>query len=120
MISYLFLTIVACKTSTQNKDTGYYLPVPEPAAPAEPSTPSETDSIDTGVTDTSDSGDTGETIDTADTTDTTDTGEFVIPEDAVADFNLTDSNPFSPSHGQSVSPRDHLHTVSGWYFIKAT
>ena len=36
------------------------------------------------------------------------------------DFGLEDVNPTSPSHGQVVSPRDLLETVTGWYFAHAT
>lgn len=38
----------------------------------------------------------------------------------VADFNLPDQNPTSPRAGQSISPRDYLGDVSGWYFIHST
>ncbi|MEL6183189.1 MAG: hypothetical protein AAFU79_01100 [Myxococcota bacterium] len=44
----------------------------------------------------------------------------VAPDTAVADFALRDDNPTSPTAGQLVSPRDHLRTVSGWYFTHAT
>jgi hypothetical protein len=40
--------------------------------------------------------------------------------DLVADFHLTDVNPNSPTSGQSVSPRDYLEKVSGWYFGHST
>lgn len=38
----------------------------------------------------------------------------------VADFDLPDQNPNSARSGQSVSPRDYLGDVSGWYFIHST
>lgn len=38
----------------------------------------------------------------------------------VADFNLPDQNPNSARVGQSISPRDYLGDVSGWYFIHST
>jgi hypothetical protein len=38
----------------------------------------------------------------------------------VADFNLPDQNPTSARSGQSISPRDYLGDVSGWYFIHST
>jgi hypothetical protein len=38
----------------------------------------------------------------------------------VPDFSLTDDNPESPTFGDTVSPRDLMGQVTGWYFIKAT
>jgi hypothetical protein len=38
----------------------------------------------------------------------------------VPDFSLVDVNPNSPTHGQSVSPRQSLNEVSAWYFAWAT
>lgn len=38
----------------------------------------------------------------------------------VADFSLPDQNPNSARTGQSISPRDYLGDVSGWYFIHST
>lgn len=35
------------------------------------------------------------------------------------DFSLPDVNPNSPTASQSVSPRDYLEQVSGWYFGNA-
>lgn len=36
------------------------------------------------------------------------------------DFHALDQNPASPRAGQTVSPRDYLERVSGWYFGHAT
>jgi hypothetical protein len=36
------------------------------------------------------------------------------------DFCLVDINPTSPRSGDSISPRDYLGEVSGWYFIHST
>jgi hypothetical protein len=36
------------------------------------------------------------------------------------DFGLQDTNTASPRFGQTVSPRDYLKKVSGWYFGHAT
>lgn len=78
---------------------------------------------DTGDT----TGDTSDTAaDTADTaadtgTDTgADTGDTGLSALAVPDFALADLNPASTRYGQSVSPRDYMEKVSGWYFIHAT
>ena len=38
----------------------------------------------------------------------------------VPDFTLTDVNPTSPTYDQTVSPRDFLGKVSGYYFGFAT
>ena len=36
------------------------------------------------------------------------------------DFSLPDVNPYSPSLGITISVRDQMESISGWYFIKAT
>ena len=38
----------------------------------------------------------------------------------VSDFSLTDVNFNSASHGQSLSPRKYVGTISAWYFGHAT
>jgi hypothetical protein len=44
-------------------------------------------------------------------------GSWAEGEDApMPDFALVDVNPDSATHDQSVSPRDYLEQVSGWYF----
>ncbi len=40
--------------------------------------------------------------------------------DVPPDFSLTDVNATSATSGESVSPRDYLQQVSGWYFGHAT
>lgn len=42
------------------------------------------------------------------------------PPSPQPDFSLVDVNPSSPGYNASVSPRDHLTFVSGWYFGYAT
>lgn len=37
-----------------------------------------------------------------------------------ADFALTDLNPGSDRYGDTLSPRDYLTRVSGYYFIHST
>ena len=51
-----------------------------------------------------------------------DTAEEALPvsPNAVADFELVDLNPRSPTSGQPVSPRDLLSRVSGWYFLRSS
>jgi hypothetical protein len=89
------------------------------------------DTTDTNPVDTADTTDTDladtSIVDTADTTDTTDTdpvdtdtGSVEPSPNAVVDFSLPDTNPSSPTVGQTISPRDYLQQVSGWYFIKST
>jgi hypothetical protein len=38
----------------------------------------------------------------------------------MSNFILPDTNPQSSTYGQTISVRDQLQKVSGWYFIKAT
>lgn len=56
---------------------------------------------------------------TIDSGSTTATGP-IIAANAVPDFALPDLNPGSPRYTETVSPRDYLGQVSGWYFIHAT
>ena len=91
--------------------------------PVDTADTTDTDLVDTGDTSIVDTADT-DTADTTDTTDTdpvdTDTGSVGPGPNAVVDFSLPDTNPSSPTVGQTISPRDYLQQVSGWYFIKAT
>ena len=50
----------------------------------------------------------------------TDTGEGGESPLAMTDFLLEDLNPTSARYGDSISPRDYLSEVSGWYFIKGS
>ena len=43
-----------------------------------------------------------------------------LPDDPMPEFQLVDLNPGSSRAGQTISPRDYLEQVSGWYFIHAT
>ena len=89
-------------------------------SPVDTADTTDTDTADTSIVDTADT----DTVDTADTTDTdpvdTDTDPIGPGPNAVVDFSLPDTNPSSPTVGQTISPRDYLQQVSGWYFIKAT
>ena len=38
----------------------------------------------------------------------------------MANFQLEDLNPESPRFGETISPRDYMAEVSGWYFIKGS
>lgn len=38
----------------------------------------------------------------------------------VAALELPDLNPSSPTYGSTVSPRDYLEKVSGWFFLHST
>lgn len=42
------------------------------------------------------------------------------PSGVVPDFRLQDVNPNSPTHGDTISPRNYLGQISGWYFGHAT
>jgi len=46
-------------------------------------------------------------------------GSSGSPE-VVADFQLLDVNPNSPTYGEPVSPRAHMGHVTAWYFGEAT
>jgi hypothetical protein len=40
--------------------------------------------------------------------------------DAVPNFGLVDVTPASATYNQTVSPRDYLGQVSGYYFVRTT
>lgn len=119
--------LLACVLYDDNKTPADSSDLVDSADPAE-TADSETDPVETG-----DPAETAETADTVDSAPTeTDTGETAIETGdsgtttvdrtgvVVADFSLPDVNPSSPSYGETISPRDHLYQVSGWYFIHAT
>ena len=85
-----------------------------------------------GIVDTSDSGGSGGDGSVVDTSDGTgeegsgdeggsdtgqDTGGGGSSPVMMANFQLEDLNPASPRYGDTVSPRDYMAEVSGWYFI---
>ena len=49
-----------------------------------------------------------------------DSEDPMLSENAVADFGLQDVNPNSATSGTTVSVRDHVGSVSAWYFAHAT
>lgn len=106
----MVLWFLAAACSAPKDDTGDTATGTADTADTAADTATDTDS---GAADTADSG-----ADTADTGgDTADTG---VSASAVPDFSLPDLNAASPRYGQSVSPRDYMEKVSGWYFIHAT
>ncbi|HVE41738.1 MAG TPA: hypothetical protein VNM14_17735 [Planctomycetota bacterium] len=48
-----------------------------------------------------------------------DSAQVVAATGRVPDFSLVDKNPKSKTHGRSVSPRDYLDLVPGFYFTHA-
>jgi hypothetical protein len=48
------------------------------------------------------------------------TGDSAVPTFPEPDFHLVDLNPTSPTFGATMSPRDELRKVSGWYFTHAS
>ena len=50
----------------------------------------------------------------------TDTGGGGTSAVAMSDFELEDLNPQSPRYGETISPRDYMEEISGWYFIKGS
>jgi hypothetical protein len=115
-------------------------------APSEPSSepvevvePSDTSVVDTSTDDPQDSADSAtepvdsgadsgadsggdSAVDTGgpDTDTGGDTDEWLPAPDAVADWSLPDLNPGSSRFGETISPRDYLSRVSGFYFVRST
>jgi hypothetical protein len=99
----MLLSLLACQDDPSNgpPDTG----------------DSDTDTDVDSDTDTDTDTDTDSDTDTDTDSDTdTDTGPkpWLVP-----DFALVDLNTASPTHGHTISPREHKGHVSGWYFIHA-
>ena len=46
--------------------------------------------------------------------------EDLDPTQVMPDFAIQDVNPSSKTHGETVSPRQHLGGISCWYFGQAT
>ena len=83
-------------------------------------TNTETGDTDDTYIDTADTNDTNDTNDTGSTEDTGNPVDTGTPPNPVMDFSRVNVNPNSASFGTSISPRDYLQQISGWYFIKAT
>ena len=99
---------------------------PVPPANTGTTPPADTATTGGGTVDTGD-GTTGDTTPTdtappADTAPPVDTGDTTTVEDPdrAPDFALVDLDPGSPRFGETISPRDYLEQVSGWYFIHST
>ena len=124
----LLAGIVGCsekepQTTPSPIDSGIVVgPPPEPASTdsAEEDTglTEEPEEEDTAIADsgTEDSGEIEE--DTA----ITDSGteDTAVEYQQLPDFSLPDVNPYSPTLGTTITVRDQLQKISGWYFIKAT
>ena len=101
-------------------------PPPEPEDTADTSSDIEdTSSDDTAVADTGieDTGfeDTGfEDTAIADTSTEPSQEDTAVQNVLMPDFSLPDVNPYSPSLGTTISVREQIESISGWYFIKAT
>ena len=137
MISLIALLLYGCqeKTEPQGKDpvssdSGITVtpvePTNEDSAVVDSSDPVDTGIEDTSIEDTA-IGDTGiedtaiaDSADTA-TEDTSieDTASSIIGTQ-MSDFSLLDVNPYSTTFGATISVRDQMQSISGWYFIKAT
>lgn len=88
--------------------------------------------VDTSGFDSGGSGDDGSVVDSGDATGeegSGDDGGSDSGQDSggggtspvmMANFQLEDLNPGSPRFGDTVSPRDYMAEVSGWYFIKGS
>ena len=125
---YILMTgIIGCsekeKQSTPTPiDSGIVVgPPPEPAS-------TDTAEVDTGIeeeeTEDTAIADSGfeDTADTEEDTAIADSGieDTGIESQLMPDFSLPDVNPYSSSVGTTISVRDQLQKISGWYFIKAT
>ena len=96
-----------------------------PPQPEDTAINQDTGLEDTGIEDTGvlDSGleDTGIDTAIADTAQTEPSQEDTAVEaQLMPDFSLPDVNPYSPTFGSTISVRDQMESISGWYFIKAT
>ena len=103
-------------------------------------TSTEKNTVNTGETNNTDNGDTeiDETEENEDTDEQSDNDDEGRPSDSgealdtneddeeqpniarIADFSLPDINSGSPTFGQTISPRDYIQQITGWYFVKAT
>ena len=120
---FIFLSFWGCaekSTDTPPPDSGIVVgPPPEPEDTAITDTAEDTAIEDTGSEDTS-------VEDTAIADSGEDTATEPAQEDTsvqaiqMPDFSLPDVNPYSPSLGATISVRDQMESISGWYFIKAT
>ena len=114
------------QTTPSPTDSGIVVgPPPEPASTdsAEEDTgitedSGEIEEDDTAIAD-SDTEDSGEIEDDTAITDTG-TEDTAVEYQQMADFSLPDVNPYSPTLGTTITVRDQLQKISGWYFIKAT
>ena len=127
---FIVLSLWACaekNTDSPPQDSGIVVgPPPEPEDTADTSSDIEdTSSADTAVADTGieDTGfeDTGfEDTAIADTSTEPSQEDTAVQNVLMPDFSLPDVNPYSPSLGTTISVREQIESISGWYFIKAT
>ena len=127
---FIVLSLWACaekNTDSPPQDSGIVVgPPPEPEGTADTSSGIEdTSSDDTAVADTG-IGDTGfedtgfEDTAIADTSTEPSQEDTAVQNVLMPDFSLPDVNPYSPSLGTTISVREQIESISGWYFIKAT
>lgn len=96
--------------------------VAPPPEPEDTAINQDTATEDTAIEDTSIE-DTGTIEDTsiADTSEAEPSQEdTAIEAQLMPDFSLPDVNPYSPTFGTTISVREQMESISGWYFIKAT
>lgn len=127
---FIVLSLWACaekNTDSPPQDSGIVVgPPPEPEDTSDTSPDIEdTSSGDTAVADTGieDTGfeDTGfEDTAIADTSTEPSQEDTSVQNVLMPDFSLPDVNPYSPSLGTTISVREQIESISGWYFIKAT
>ena len=120
---FIIFSIWGCAdktTESPQPDSGIVIgPPPQPEDTASTDTAEDTGTVDTGEEDTSteDSGLADSGIDTASEPSQEDTA---VQNIQMPDFVLPDVNPYSATMGATISVRDQMESISGWYFIKAT
>ena len=112
------------QTAPSPTDSGIVVgPPPEPASTdsAEEDTglTEEPEEEDTAIAD-SDTEDSGELEEEDSAVTDSGTEDTAVEYLQMSDFSLPDVNPYSPTLGTTITVRDQLQKISGWYFIKAT
>lgn len=125
---FLYLSFWACAEKTTEStppDSGIIVgPPPEPEDTSVADTAEDTGIEDTAIEDTGINDTAQEDTSIADSAE--DTSTEPAQEDTsveivqMPDFSLPDVNPYSPTLGDTISVRDQIEKISGWYFIKAT
>ena len=101
------------KKTSSSVDSGIENTQPEP-------TTDDTAIADTGTMEPSIEDTSSEDTAVADSGTTEPSIEDTAQNIMMPDFSLPDVNPYSASYGTTITVREQLQSISGWYFIKAT